>query len=95
MGIQHNVFSAVTSAATGSATNLSGKARWLVVQSDNDVYYTLDGTTAVTSAVGMFSAGTTGGAGRLPVVIPMGTMPPTAIYYIATGACAFRVTELW
>lgn len=91
MGVIHTAEN-TSGTATGSTAELSGHGGTLVVQSDQTAYFTLDGTTAVSSVNSIMIDVSTGP--NTPVVL---SIPPELykMYWIATASGVLIKTEIW
>jgi len=91
MGVIHTA-EQTSGTATGSTAELSGHGGLLIVQSDQTAYFTLDGTTAVTSANSIM-IDRSSGPGR-PVIIELQPEQYT-MHWIATATGYLIKTEIW
>ena len=91
MGVTHTAEN-TSGTATGSTAELSGHGGLLVVQSDQTAYFTLDGTTAVTSANSIM-IDRSSGPGR-PVILDIEPGQYT-MHWIATASGVLLKTEIW
>jgi len=91
MGVTHTAEN-TSGTATGSTAELSGHGGLLVVQSDQTAYFTLDGTTAVSSVNSIMIDRSSGPGRPLVMEIPKELYK---MYWIATASGVLLKTEIW